>query len=92
MNIAEVECSCARIESGGIFHLDGRGHVAQTGPGAGRTVNGECLNLSSNVFCHVSRFDSIEVVCKLQSYVFVSKMNRGARSEPIFRNCEVTFH
>jgi len=43
MNIAEVVCSHARVESGGVFHLDGRGHVAETGTGAGRTVNGELL-------------------------------------------------
>ena len=37
MNHAEIKCSYAWVESEGVFHLDGKGHSAETGPGAGIT-------------------------------------------------------
>ena len=39
MNIAEIESTYAWIESQGMFHMDERGHPAETGPGAGHTTS-----------------------------------------------------
>ena len=41
MNDAEIYSSYVWIESQGVFHMNGRGHKAEKGPGAGRTVNNE---------------------------------------------------
>ena len=38
MNIANIESSNVWIESQGVFHLDGRGHLEESGPGSGETV------------------------------------------------------
>lgn len=41
MNDAEIYSSYVWIESQGIFHMNGRGHKAEQGPGSGKTVNNE---------------------------------------------------
>ena len=40
MNDAELYSTYAWIESQGVFHLDGKGHGAETGPAAGKTIGG----------------------------------------------------
>lgn len=41
MNLAMINSTFSWIESEGIFHLNGHGHPAETGAGAGFTLNGE---------------------------------------------------
>lgn len=41
MNLAMINSTYSWIESEGTFHLNGHGYPAETGPGAGYTLNGE---------------------------------------------------